>query len=252
MNDVGSTTAPKVGAYVKGWLIFLVVLAVSSFVLDRFDTFTVITPDNSGSLNICFGIAGLAGFANAILGWRMAAKGQLRGGRSFFNQLMAGFGFLILGFLPVLFAVVPVVNIIQAKIEFPAAATKTFRGKLLISRAYEMHGKGRSWHIQTQPIWTDIEITQEDFGFLQSHRRPDDLYGKPDEIRSDGYFCANVMLQSAGDALRVMNAGSVERHAKLALTHIPCNSGHAGAITLALSRSIFARPYICRFINLRR
>ncbi|MDE2172307.1 MAG: hypothetical protein KGJ57_23280, partial [Sphingomonadales bacterium] len=41
----------------------------------------------------------------------------------------------------------------------------------------------------------------------------------------------------------------VERHAKLALTHIPCNSGHAGAITLALSRSIFARPYICRFIN---
>jgi hypothetical protein len=120
---------------------------------------------------------------------------------------MASFGFLLLGFLPVFFAVVPVANIVQGKIDFPAAETKTFRGKLLISRAYEMHGKGRSWHIQTQPIWTDIEITQGDFGFMQSHRRPDDLYGKPDEIRSDGYFCANVMMQSAGDALRVMHAG---------------------------------------------
>ena len=137
----------------------------------------------------------------------MAAKGQLRGGVSFFTRVLASFGFLFVGFLCVLFAAVPIMNIIEGTIDFPAAKMRTFQGALLISRAYEMHGKGKSWHIQTKPIWTDINISQQDFRFMQSHRRQDDLSGKSDEIRSDGYFCANVTLQSAGDALRVVHAG---------------------------------------------
>ena len=36
------------------------------------------------------------------------------------------------------------------------------------------------------------------------------------------------------------------------LTQIPCTSYHAGAMTLALSRSILARPNIWRLIALRR
>lgn len=207
MVEIGKIPPPKVSIYVKIWLILLGVLLVLSFVLDRFDTFTVITPDDTDTLNTCFAIAGVAAFANAILGWRMAAKGQLRGGVSFLNQVLATFGFLFFGFLCVFFAVVPIMNIIEGAIEFPATKIRTFQGVLLISRAYEMHGKGKSWHIQTQPIWTDIDITQQDFRFMQAHRRQDDLPGKSDEIRSDGYFCANVTLQSAGDALRVVHAG---------------------------------------------
>lgn len=38
----------------------------------------------------------------------------------------------------------------------------------------------------------------------------------------------------------------VDRRANGGLTQIPCNSDHAGAMTLALSGSILARPYICR------
>jgi hypothetical protein len=44
----------------------------------------------------------------------------------------------------------------------------------------------------------------------------------------------------------------VNRRAKLGLTQIPCTSCHAGAMTLALSRSILARPNIWRLIALRR
>lgn len=44
----------------------------------------------------------------------------------------------------------------------------------------------------------------------------------------------------------------VDRCAKRGLTQIPCTSYHAGAMTLALSRSILARPNIWRLIALRR
>lgn len=50
----------------------------------------------------------------------------------------------------------------------------------------------------------------------------------------------------------VQDAEAVDRLAKRGLTQIPCNSDHAGAITLALSRSILSRPYICRLMAFKR
>ena len=71
-----------------------------------------------------------------------------------------------------------------------------------------MPGRGRSWNIQTTPIWSNLDITQADYEFMRTHRRPGDLSTDPDEIPSKGYFCAKVTLQQADEALRVLNAGT--------------------------------------------
>jgi hypothetical protein len=43
---------------------------------------------------------------------------------------------------------------------------------------------------------------------MLAHRLPDDDASEPDRIASNGHFCAWVMIEQAGDALRIMHAGS--------------------------------------------
>lgn len=97
--------------------------------------------------------------------------------------------------------------LIASKVDFPPAQIQRFDGILVISRAYQTHGKGRSWNIQTMPIWANLDITEADYKFMRDHRSPADRNKDPDEIASDGYFCARVVLEQAGSALRIMHAG---------------------------------------------
>jgi hypothetical protein len=100
------------------------------------------------------------------------------------------------------------VSTIDGALDFPPEHTRSFPALLKISRAYQTHGKGRSWNIQTTPIWTNLDITETDYDFIASHRRPGDAGRDPDEISSRGYFCAKVTLQRAGEAMRIMHAGT--------------------------------------------
>jgi hypothetical protein len=99
-------------------------------------------------------------------------------------------------------------SLVEGWRDFPAATSHTREGLIPISRAYQTHGKGSSQSIQTMPIWSDLEITEEDFAFMKSNRSPSDPGRNPDEISSRGYFCAKVMVEQSGEALRILHAGS--------------------------------------------
>jgi len=114
----------------------------------------------------------------------------------------------IFAFLGVFLLMGETAALTEASQDFPSGITRTFNGLIVIKRAYQTHGKGRSWNIQTMPIWSNIDITESDYNYMLDHRAPNDHGGDPDEITSDGYFCARVTLQQAGQALRVMHAGN--------------------------------------------
>jgi hypothetical protein len=115
---------------------------------------------------------------------------------------------MFLGFLSFSMTFLTAAEILEGRIDFPPSNTRTYENELLlISRAYATHGKGRSWNIQTMPIWSNINITESDYNFMRAHRAPYDHGTNPDEITSNGYFCAKVTIQKAGEAIRVMHAG---------------------------------------------
>jgi hypothetical protein len=116
----------------------------------------------------------------------------------------------LMGFLSVTLTSTRIAEIVEQLIDFPPSQTRTYSTLLLISRAYQTHGKGRSWNIQTTPIWSTLQITEDDYRFMLAHRRVEDNSGNPDEISSNGYFCAQVTVEQSGNALRVLHAGSHE------------------------------------------
>jgi len=101
-----------------------------------------------------------------------------------------------------------VVDIVEMRMDFPPSKTRSFDSAVWIWRAYQTHGKGGNWNIQTTPLWSNLDITESDYKFMVTHRPPEDNLGNPDEISSKGYFCARVQLQQAGNAIRIMHAGS--------------------------------------------
>lgn len=192
----------------KAWLITLFAFLPLSFVFVWLDNATQLTPDHSSSQVAIFIIAGIVALANAMVGFSLAGAGMLRGGSGALNSILAFLGFAFAGFVFTILMLIPARDIVYGVIDFPPATTKRFDTEIQISRAYETHGKGRSWHIQTMPIWSDIHISKTDFAFMQANRSPDDKGRKSDEIYSNGYFCARATLEQAGAAVRVMHAGA--------------------------------------------
>jgi len=92
-------------------------------------------------------------------------------------------------------------------LDFPSGKSHTRQVLFVISRAYQTHGKGSSQYIQTMPIWSNLEITREDFAFMRNHRPGDDGQNA-DEISSRGYFCAKVTIEQTDKALRILHSGS--------------------------------------------
>jgi hypothetical protein len=184
-----------------GWLAVPFVLFAIYGILGWFDTTTEITPSHDAILAICFEAGGLA----ALL---LAGVAVFRRQKMTAWRVRQAIALTILGFLSVSLLSVRLARIIENHIDFPAGHTRTYPALLIIKRAYRTEGKGRSWNIQTMPIWSNLDITEYDYSFMLNYRRPGDDGHNPNEISSEGYFCAQVIMQESGNALRVLNAGS--------------------------------------------
>jgi len=192
-------------------------LLLSYWVLSPFDDFTELTPAHDGALLACFAVAGLCALSSVLAALYLAKSS------SPLVKVRLSISILILGFLAVFLAGSRLSDLVNGAMDFPSAKTRSMNALLLISRAYQTHGKGRSWNIQTMPIWSNLDITEHDYQFMLAHRRPGDDSHNPDDISSKGYFCARVTIERSGSALRVMHAGS---HALPAGAVIVCPAMH--------------------------
>jgi len=197
-------TNEKYGDFTIAWLIVFSCFLTLSFILHWYDNFTILTPKNIDIETGYFVFAGTVGIVNAVIGWRLAKKRLLRVGTP---PVVAALALFFVGLIFSFLAVLASGDFVQGMIYFPHSKTKSYQSVLKISRAYIMDGKNKSWIIQTMPDWTNIDISQEDYNYMLAHRRSDDKVNDTTDISSNGYFCANVTLEQAGSAIRVMHSG---------------------------------------------
>jgi hypothetical protein len=191
-----------VGKGVVGWFIGSGILLLLYGAMGWLDNTTQLEPAHNNVDAATFCVAGLAGIVFCGAAISLSKKWIL------WRRIGFALAFLLLGTLLGFMVTYRAASIVEGLIDFPPAKTRSYATLLLISRAYQTHGKGESWNIQTMPIWSDLYITREDYNFMLAHRRPGDGAQTPDEISSKGYFCAQVTVEQSGNALRVMNAGS--------------------------------------------
>lgn len=184
------------------WYIGVAVAVLLFLLLKWFDNSTELTPNHDGVLGTCFVVAGLTGLLCAGLAIR-TSKGMTAVRRI---ELALAVGVVVSLVLCLVSGYVA--DIVEGVIDFPPGHTTSYPSLLLISRAYRTGGRNPSWDIQTTPLGSDLDITAQDYDFMLAHRRPGDEGRNPDEISSQGYFCARVTLERSGDALRVMHAGT--------------------------------------------
>lgn len=184
------------------WLACPLCLLLVYGILGRFDTYTEITPSHDNVLNACFWLGGVG--ALGLMSVAVFGRQTLK----VWQRIYLAIALAMLGFLAVFLLSSRIATLAENHLDFPAANTRGFSGFLLINRAYRTHGKGQSWNIQTMPIWSNLDITSSDYGFMLKHRRPGDPGRDADEISSRGFFCAHVLMQQSGNAVRVLNAGS--------------------------------------------
>jgi hypothetical protein len=185
-----------------GLFIGFLLLVLFSVVLGHFDNTTELIPDQGNTLQICFEIAIVSGLLSAVF----AAVASKR--MKICQRIGLTILFAVCGCISVAIVVVHAAAIVEGMIDFPAGRTRSYKTLIAISRAYQTHGKGVNWNIQTMPIWSNMDITEEDYKFMLAHRRPGDNVGNPDEISSRGYFCALVTVEQSEGAFRVLHAGN--------------------------------------------
>ncbi|MFC6645725.1 hypothetical protein ACFQBQ_09065 [Granulicella cerasi] len=165
------------------------------------DNTTELAPSHDDALKAIFwiaGIAAIAGISFAIHVWRAVR---------WWNIVRAAFACGMLWALGTFMSLSTLTNLWFGWRDFPRSQTHTGPGSFPISRAYATHGKNASFNIQTMYLWSDMKITESDYTFMQAHRRADDPGKNPDEIFSQGYFCARVTVEVAGQAVRILHAG---------------------------------------------
>jgi hypothetical protein len=183
------------------WAAGVAIAFVLMWLLSGYDDVTELTPDHSDILGYCFDAAGLVALVSALVGF-FQSKGAMRA------RVALALCFAIEGGLATILLSDRVTSIIENRIDFPAGKTKTFHALLPIGRAYRMDSRtGSSWIIQPI-IWTNIEITQSDYRLMLAHHGWNGQGSEPESVSSDGYFCANVVMQQSGEALRVLHAGT--------------------------------------------
>lgn len=198
-RSIRKMTRPTYGV---SWLLIPLALAAVDMLLGFFDTSTQITPDHGNVLNACFAAGGLS----ALLMSGVALFGIQK--MKAWQRACLATALAIVGFLSVFLLSSQIAKLVENHIDFPAGSTKTYPAFLFINRAYRTQGKEQSWNIQTTPIWSNLDITEGDYSFMLSHRRPGDDGHNPNEISSKSYFCAKVTMQQSDNALRILNAGS--------------------------------------------
>lgn len=186
------------------WTLFIGCLALIplSVALGWFDSTTELIPTHERVDQFCLALAGLCGVvactAAIYLSRRLAIKQRIGLPLAILVEVAIG----------VFLVAHHIASIVEGWMDFPASKTQTRQALIQIARAYQTHGKGSSQHIQTMPIWSDLEISQHDFAFMQNNRRAGDSGHDPDEISSRGFFCAKVTIQQSDKAIRILHAGS--------------------------------------------
>lgn len=184
------------------WMAALVALVLLSALLSWFDDTTELVPTHNDIALAVFYVAGLSGFAAGGISIYLSKRIVV------WRRIGIALSFVLLGLFAGFMIAYRTANIIEGVWDFLPTKTRTYPALLLISRAYSTHGKGRSWNIQTTPLWSNLDITEDDYNFMLAHRPNGKGPQNPDEISSKGYFCARVTMQSAGRALRILHAGS--------------------------------------------
>jgi hypothetical protein len=202
MNEGSEAQSPKNPKGLIACFIAPLVLLLVYVALGWFDKTTELTPSHDNVLQYCFIVAGVGGLVCCGLSFLQAR------GMAAWRRIGIACSLLIVGFLAVFLVSYRSSDIIEGRIDFPPSTTRTYPGLLVIWRAYQTHGKGQSWNIQTTPIWSNLDVTKTDYEFMLAHRGPGDHGSNPDEISSHGFFCAQVTIQQSGNALRIMHAGS--------------------------------------------
>lgn len=184
------------------WMFGLIGLTFLSVFLSWFDSSTELIPTHNTAALVCLFLGGIMAVLSGAVGIAYSR------GLALFRRIGIAISCLILGFLSAFTLANSTSTLLENQIDFPPSTTKTYLGLIRISRAYQTHGKGRGWDIQTMPLWADLNITQHDYEYMLRHRRPGDQTTNPDRISSNGYFCARVTVQQSGRALRILHAGS--------------------------------------------
>lgn len=186
------------------WALFLgcVSLIPISYALGWFDTTTELIPAHERADQACLALAVLCGLLACCLGLYLTRT------LTIIQRIILPIVFLFAAGGGIFLVANHTASIVEGRMDFPAGKTHSRPVLMRISRAYQTHGKGSSQYIQTMPIWSDLEITGEDFAFMQNNRRPGDDGHNRDEISSRGYFCAKVTIEQSDKAVRIMHAGS--------------------------------------------
>ena len=171
-------------------------------ILGLFDTTTELVPTHDRVDQACFAVAGFCGLL--ACGTCIYLTRRL----TIIQRIMLPLTFMFVTAIGIFLVAGHVASIIEGRVDFPAGKSHTRQVLLLISRAYQTHGKGSSQYIQTMPIWSNLEITSADFTFMRNHRRLGDDGKNPDEISSRGYFCAKVTIEQSDEAVRILHSGS--------------------------------------------
>lgn len=129
-------------------------------------------------------------------------------GKVLSRLLMSVLCFALLSGLSSLLLTSTVANIIENRQDFPPEKTQTYWSLLPIQRAYRSDSRtGSSWTIQPAPIWSNIDIAHSDYTFMLEHSGSANGSSEPSSLSSRSQFCAKVVMQKSGKALRVLHAG---------------------------------------------
>lgn len=184
------------------WLGVLGLAMLSVWPLGRFDDATELTPDHTDVLDYCFWLAGAVALLSALVCFFQSS------GRLFSRLFLSFFCFALLGGLSSLLVTSTIANIIENRRDFPPGETRTYWTLLPIQRAYRTDSRtGSSWIIQPAPIWSNIDIAHSDYRFMLTRSRSAIGGSEPSSLPSRSYFCARVLMQKSGEALRVLHAG---------------------------------------------
>lgn len=199
-----SSTNPQAAPVKSIWALFFGSLSLIpiSMALGWFDTATELVPTHAKVDEACFAIAAACGLLAAGVAIYLTRK------LTTIQRIMLPLVIMFEAAIGVFLTTNHAASITEGWLDFPADRIHTRQVLFPISRAYQTHGKGSSQYIQTMPIWSNLEITREDFTFMQNNRRPGDNGHNPDEISSRGYFCAKVTIEQTDRSLRILHAGS--------------------------------------------
>lgn len=175
--------------------------------LSELDTTTILFPGNDRVLELILWAGGLTGIVSIFVGLSQS-EGSLSA-----RLLLAVLGFGMGGALTATLLLVTLSDLIQNWFYFPAHETQTYRATIPIERAYVgqaryCRAQNSCWNVQTTPLWSVLNVFEDDYEFMLANRSPDDAGKDPEEISSNGRHCLQVTMQQAGEALRILEAGA--------------------------------------------